>query len=80
MYFRFINDYFTITPAIWFSLKMPESTMKLAYQVGISCDYRDTIDIKGKGPMKLYLVSPRNLSRVNSFLANEDVPTDIYCL
>ena len=37
-------------------LKVPEATAQCLKSEGISCTFRDTIEVKGKGPMRLYFV------------------------
>ena len=36
--------------------QVPEKTAKILQNVGYPCEYRDEIEVKGKGRMKVYLV------------------------
>ena len=59
---------------------MPEATADLLNKSGITCEYRDTISVKGKGLMKVYLTCPDSLPLVHRLheTVSEQAISDIY--
>ncbi|CAH1779963.1 unnamed protein product [Owenia fusiformis] len=55
-------------------IQMPEATANILMKKKISCEFRDTISVKGKGKMKTYLLS----DTIRMDTANDSVRSDVY--